>query len=154
MKSKNSGFTITELVLVMAIALILMAIGSIAFIRPQQKANLDGVLNTLVSDIKSQQTRAMSGDSLSNFGLHLEANKYTLFEGSSYSLNDPNNFIVLVEDPISLTTITFANQDIIFQKGSGEVIFTGTQNTFIVDNTSGSDEVKITINKYGAIQKE
>ena len=154
MKSNNFGFTITELILVMAIAMILMAIGAMAFIRPQQKTNFDGVLNTLIADIKSEQTRAMSGDLISDYGLHLEENKYTLFKGSSYNSSDPDNYVVLLEDPLKLTTITFANQNIIFQKGSGEVNFLTGQNSFFVTNSAGEEQVKITINKYGAIQEE
>jgi len=134
--------TISELIVVMAISGTLWGISTVALVKPQQKANVDSVVNTLIADIKSQQTKAMSGDTNSNYGIHFEGNKYTL-----------DNFIVALDASVKINNITFNNQDLIFQKGSGEVSFVSGQNSLNISNENGDEVVQISINKYGAIQK-
>lgn len=117
---KNTkGLTIVELLVVMAIAIILWGISTIVFIRPQEVVNLDATVATLTADMKAQQTKAMSGDAGSDYGIHLETNSYTLFVGSTYDSSDPNNFAVNVDNPIQITDVTFPGSNLIFQKGSG-----------------------------------
>jgi len=134
--------TISELIVVMAISLTLFAIGGVAFIKPQQKANIDSVVNTLIADIKSQQTKAMLGDTNSDYTIHFEVDSYTL-----------DNFTVSLDTNVKITNISFSNQDLIFQKGSGEVNFVSGQNSLTIENESGDGSVQISINKYGAVQK-
>ena len=138
----KSGFSIIELIVVMGITLTLLAIGSLAFIKPQQTVNLDAVVNILIADIKSQQTKAMSGDTTSNYTIHFEDNRYVL-----------DNFTVILDESVKITNITFNNQDLVFQKGSGEVNFTENQNSLNIENDNSDESVQISINKYGTIQK-
>ncbi len=136
----QKGFTVIELIVVMGITLTLFAIGSLAFIKPQQKVNIESVVNTLITDIKSQQTKAMSGETNSDYTIHFETDSYIL-----------DNFTVALDESIKITDITFNNQDLIFQKGSGEVNFVIGQNSLVIENESGDESVQISINKYGAI---
>lgn len=136
----ESGLTLIELMVAMGITLTLLTIGSLAFIKPQQKVNIDTVVNTLIADIKSQQTKAMSGDTASNYTIHFEENRYIL-----------DNFTVLLDENVRITNITFNNQDLVFQKGSGEVNFVGSQNSLNIINDNSDESVQISINKYGTI---
>lgn len=138
----EKGFSIIELIVVMGIAMTLFAIGSIAFIKPQQKASIEAVANVLIADIKSQQTKAMSGDSLSDFTIQFNTNSYVL---DGYTVNLPKN--------VEIKDILFFDNKIIFQKGSGEFEFTGNQNSLVISNEAGDESVSISINKYGAVQK-
>lgn len=150
----GAGFTIVELLVVMAIAIILWGISTIVFIRPQEVVNLDATVATLTADIKSQQTKAMSGDAGLDYGIHLETNRYTLFAGSTYDPGDQNNFAVNVEDPIQITNVTLPGSNLIFQKGSGELSgFVLGEDSLSVRNVSGGEATNIVINKYGSIQK-
>ena len=47
--------------------------------------------------------------------------------------------------------VYYNQQDLIFQKGSGEVNFVIGQNSLVIENESGDESVQISINKYGAI---
>lgn len=133
--------TISELIVVMAISGTLWGISTVALVKPQQKANIDRVVNTLVADIKSQQTKAMSGDLSSDYKIHFEENSYTL-----------DNFTVSLGDNVKIDNIAFNNHDLIFEKGSGEVSFVTGQNSLNISNDNGDEIVNISINKYGTVQ--
>src|SRR3989344_9266975 len=80
---KTSGFTLVELMVVMGIFALMLGFTSINLIRPQTQANLDTTVTTLVSDLKEQQIRAMTGDGPSDYGVNFEPGRYTLFTGSN-----------------------------------------------------------------------
>ena len=152
-KFLNAGFTISELLVVMAIAVILWTLASITFIRPQEKVNLDSVVTTMVSDMKSQQTKAMSGEAASDYGIHFETHRYILFTGSTYNSLDSNNYEVKVDLPLQIINITLSTPNLIFQKGSGEVTVVVGQDGFTIQNSAGGASTNLVINKYGAINQ-
>ena len=50
----KKGFTLPELVIVMAVVMVLLALIVANLVRPQQRASIQGVTATLVADIKQQ----------------------------------------------------------------------------------------------------
>ncbi|MEK7168470.1 MAG: type II secretion system protein [Patescibacteria group bacterium] len=136
----KSGFSIIELIIVMGITITLFAIASFSFIKPQQKANIDGVVNVLIADIKTVQTKAMLGNSQSDFTIRFDTNSYTL---DGYTVNLSEN--------VKIKDITFFENKLVFQKGSGEHIYSGNQNSLVISTESGDEPVQIIVNKYGAV---
>jgi prepilin-type N-terminal cleavage/methylation domain-containing protein len=139
----KAGFTLIELVVVMGIFAIMVGFASINLIHPQTQASLDTTLTSLVSDLKEQQIRAMTGDDKSAYGVHITANNYTLFTGSSYSTGT-EYFTVSLNSGLSISTPS----DIIFAQRSGET----TQATFTLTNSTSSESKTIIINTLGAIK--
>src|SRR4030042_5273018 len=93
------GFTLIELMVVMAIFALITGFGALNLVNLQTKSSLAAHVNTLVADIKEQQIKTMAGDmggtaSQIEFGIYFESNRYTLFQGPTYSSSDPDNFIV------------------------------------------------------------
>src|SRR3989344_6035142 len=127
---KTSGFTLVELMVVMGIFALMLGFASINLIRPQTQANLDTTVTTLVSDLKQQQIRAMSGDGPSAYGVYLEPNRYTLFTGSSYSAGATDNFSINMDGGVTLSPTT----QIVFAQRSGETNTT----TITVTNTNSN----------------
>lgn len=153
------GFTLTELSVFTGIFLVLLTLVLINLIRPNSQASLTTTTNQLIADLKSQQLKAMSGDSdgsnsPSSYGVYIEATRYILFRGTSYSVSEPSNFSVSVTSPLSLSTL-FPNSWVVFTVGSGEIdIFSQGQNTVTVtDSVSGQSQI-IQLNLYGAITQE
>src|SRR4030043_1020291 len=102
------GFTLIELMVVMAIFALITCFGALNLVNLQTKSSLASDVNTLVSDIKEQQIKTMVGDmggtaSQIEFGIYFESNRYTLFRGASYSSN-PSNFPIDLSDNTTLTT--------------------------------------------------
>jgi len=150
------GFTLIEVMLVMAIFSLLMGFVTINLLRPQNKASVDSLSTQLIADIKQQQLKAMVGDSegqatSQQFGVYFESDGYTLFRGSSYSASEASNFEVTLED-VTLTDIDFPSDQIVFSKRSGEVAsFSSGSDSVTVNHASSGNTEIITINRYGVI---
>lgn len=154
---KNHGFTVVELIVVIALFLIIFSFSWINFGPLFSRSSTDIDSQTLLADIRSQQTQSMSGDSSggssqSAYGIYFESDGYTLFKGDGYFSNDPSNFKVsFTSDNLEFSDILFPNQTVVFEKGSGEVVgfVTGSSSVSIHDKLTNTSKV-IRINKYGA----
>lgn len=152
--SQQSGFTIIEILVVMAIILVLFGLSVISLNQPQASTNQNSAVDTLVNDLKVQQFSAMSGvtgsaGSQQSAGIFVQSNQYTMFIGSSYSAGNSYNYVYTAPNGVSFST-SFPSGTVVFSKGAGEVNgFTAGSNTITV-TTTGSTKI-ITINRFGAI---
>ena len=138
----RAGFTIPELIIVMSVFLLLTGLITSNLVNLQRRTSLSTVITTLISDLKQQQIRAMSGDGPSAYGVYLEPNRYTLFTGSIYSAGATDNFSINMDGGVTLSPTT----QIVFAQRSGETSTT----TITVTNTNSNQTKTITINQYGA----
>lgn len=153
--SPQSGFTLIELMLVIAIIATLMGITTMSLTGAQQKSSMNATLGIFISDIRAQQLKAMVGDTegratSDTYGISFQSTKYTLFHGT-FSASETSNFDINLPPSIQVSS-TFPNSQITFLKGSGEVSgFTNGSNTItLTDSADGSVKI-ITINKYGVV---
>jgi prepilin-type N-terminal cleavage/methylation domain-containing protein len=142
------GFSLVEYMLVMAIFLILAGLGTINLSGAKQRASLSTTVDTLVSDLRGQQLKAMVGDtegsgsgSASNYGIHFGTSDYTLFRGSYGT----GNFVVNLGDQIQVGT---PGTEVLFTKGTGEI--GGTFQVTLKDVSNASSKT-ITLNRYGVV---
>mgnify|MGYP001610761791 CR=1 FL=1 len=123
---KGNGFTLIETLVVAAFFIMLLGLLTINVINIEPKTSLTLATSTIIADIKKQQLKAMTGgassDVISDFGVYLESDKYTLYTGSNYISNNPSNSVIKLSDNITITDIGFPSSTIVFQKGSGEII--------------------------------
>ncbi|PJA00402.1 MAG: hypothetical protein COX78_00530, partial [Candidatus Levybacteria bacterium CG_4_10_14_0_2_um_filter_35_8] len=121
----------------------------------QRTASVSSTVDILLSDIASQQTKAMLGvgsASGNSYGIYFQPGEYTLFKGITYPPSDPNNFVVSLDPGITLTNITFPSSSIVFSTGTGEINgFLDGQNTISIKDAQGTKIETITINRYGVI---
>jgi prepilin-type N-terminal cleavage/methylation domain-containing protein len=153
MQKYQFGFTTIELIVSVAIFAVISAISTVILIRPQITSSVDTSVNTIASDIKAQQTKAMLGDSEGQstsqaHGVYFELNQYTLFRGSTYTAGQPSNFVVSLDQNLSITDILPSNP-LVFNKRSGET----SPSTFplIVKSDISTEQRTVSINRYGAI---
>lgn len=153
----TKGFTLIEISIVMAITVVLLTLTTISLISFQQNAFVDTTVEQLISDIKYQQISAMNGaiegeNTAQTFGIHFETNSYALFHGDSFDVSEPTNFTLSLESAMSFADVTFPQDEIIFEKGSGEINgFMDGQNTITLQDSGNNNHVTITINKLGVI---
>jgi len=145
----NKGYTFIELLVSMGILMVLFALTTVN-ISPLPSNTLQSTnLDTLLADIRSQQTLSMSNDS--PYGVHLESGSYTLFKGGSFVQGLISNTIINLDSGITLSNITFPGGVIIFSAGSGDVVgYTTGQDGFTLGSSVTNKSSVIKINKYGA----
>lgn len=152
MRLKSAGFTLIELLLAMAIAAMLFGISSILLSGLIPRANLNSVTEILAAELRSQQLKAMIGEDSANgdpdeYGVYIESGQYTLFEGATFDVNSPSNFVVDLPSSISLQSQP--SQSIVFSRLSGEILgYTSAQSITIVDSLTGESQT-LNLNIYG-----
>jgi len=157
--AKQAGFTLPELLITMGIIAILFGFVSINLIHLQRRSYLTTTVDTLVSDLNSQQNKAMVGDTegsgtISDHGIYFETNQYILFRGSSYDPLNTSNFPVNLDPSLTFSSITFPSCPIcivIFSKGSGETGLVDGSNTVTLTDSTNNEQKILELNKYGAI---
>jgi hypothetical protein len=138
-----------------------LTIATVNLFRPVGTSKLDSVSSDVASIIREAQNKAMNTDTsgqavTSEYGIHFETNKYTLFIGSVFNSNDTNNLVVDAPSQIVITPNlpcqSLPNQcnNIVFQKVSGEVIgFDGSKNSVCLTETVSNDRRLVRINFLG-----
>lgn len=155
-KSFQNGFTFPEIVIVMGIIAILLGFATINLVQAQKSTALNSATDVLVADVRSQQLKAMVGDtegrgSPDSYGIHFNTSSYTLFHGTTYNANDPSNFTITLDTSLSFTLDNFPSGNIIFQRITGEISgFSQTNSSITLQTTSGQNKI-ITINQYGVV---
>ncbi|MFI5265653.1 MAG: prepilin-type N-terminal cleavage/methylation domain-containing protein [Candidatus Levyibacteriota bacterium] len=155
-QAKSGGFTLIEIVVVAAVVLTLLSFASINLFNLPSTSSLDSIVATLTTDIKTQQIKAMVGDTEGRgvpdtYGIYFTPSSYTLFHGATYSSSSPDNFVSSLPSGYGITTI-LPSSTLVFNKGSGEIAgFSSTQNSITVTDTKTGKQKIISLNKYGTI---
>lgn len=155
-RSSGAGFTLVELLLVMGIIGVLLTISSILLLNLLPKASLKSESEVLISQLRSQQLSAMSGEAYnteepSYFGIYFQNQTYTLFRGTDYDPAEIDNYEMVVDEPIQLST-TFPDQKVVFEAGSGEILnFTPGSSSITLSNSQTNETKTINLNQYGVV---
>lgn len=146
---RSRGFTITELVIVMALLGVLLSLGSITLLNSYRKPVQRNMQDILIADVRAEQMNAMTTDSY--YGIHFETTTYTLFKGGTYSVNDSSNFVVNLDEGYKFTGITLPSSQIIFSPYSGDINgWIAGSDAVSIEDSSNTIVATLKINKYGA----
>jgi prepilin-type N-terminal cleavage/methylation domain-containing protein len=158
MKNNHFGFSLIELIAVMGIITTLFGLAAFNLIGQQKTVSVNAVSDTIVSDMSSQQNKAMLGAGTVNgnsYGIYFQPDKYILFKGITYLATDSGNFSVPIDTGFSLNNITFTNNTVVFSARSGEVNgFVNGKNSISVEDKDGLKVNTITVNRYGVVTRE
>lgn len=150
----QKGFTFPELIVVMGLAAMLFGFVIINTAKVQRQASLDTTVSQFISDMKSQQIKTMTGINEAapvgiSQGIHIDANRYILFRGSTYDPNSASNLIINLDSNMQLSP----SQNIVYSEGSGEIsgFDSGFNPTIVLTNTIIGDKLTITLNRYGVV---
>lgn len=150
--TSGAGFTLLELLVVLALAGTLLGFIIINLSSSQQNISLTSTSQVLISDLRQNQIKAMVGDTegrstSDSYGVHFDSDKYVFFHGTTYSSSDPSNFTVIIPSNMQFESPGF---DIIFSKITGEIA--SITNFQLTDVTTGRGR-KIYLNKLGVVDK-
>ncbi len=149
------GFTLIEMIVVLGVSAVLLTMITVNLLSGQRSVTKTGVVEQIVADIRSQQSKAMMGENNGTaFGVHINEDNYVLFNGATYNAADNTNFAVNLDNNIVLST-AFPNANIVFSAVSGEVtVYVAGQDTITIADAT-DDSIKILhINRYGVVDTE
>ena len=148
----QKGFTITELLIVLAILAVIVTIVVSAFSKFNNNQSLDGAIGEVTSTLNEARANTLASYDNSAYGVHFQADKIVLFKGSTYSASDPDNEDVALSSKISVSNIALSGggSDVVFKRLTGKTDQNGVITlSFISDPT----KIKtITIQKSGIIE--
>ncbi len=158
-KKLQSGFTLTELIIVLTIVGILFTMTSTNLLGAYAKNTLNTTVSPIQADIKQQQLKAMVGDTegqgtADEYGIYFPpaGTSYILFKGNTYSAANSSNFEVDLNNDLQFSSIQVQGSQIIFTKNSGE--FSNFVNNFdyVTLRNINTDETKtIRLNQLGTV---
>ena len=140
----------------MAMIAMLVGLVSLNLFGLQQRSSLTQVVDTLISDLESQQTKAMTGVMTNGeipygYGIYFDTNRYILFSGASYNAGSPSNAAVTVNSPVSIVSVSFPGRTVLFASVSGELSGYVAGQDGVTLQTTGGQMKTIQLNTYGVI---
>jgi prepilin-type N-terminal cleavage/methylation domain-containing protein len=148
-EENNAGFTIIELVIVIAILVLLSAIAIPDFISFQKKTDLDNSIQEFASALRTAQSKTLSSENDSQYGVYLKTsvspNQYILFKGTSYAGHDAaSDHIYSLKNTSEFFNISLGGgNEIVFDKLTGVSEESGSVSARIKTDTSYSKTVYI-----------
>lgn len=143
----RKGFSLTEILIVVAISIVLLTIVVSAF----SGFNKNQSLNSTVSEVTSvlNEARALTLASYDNkaYGVHFQSDKVILFKGNSFSSSDPSNKTTTISSKISISDITLSGggDNIIFQRLTGKTSQNGTITLSLISDPSKSKTITVEV---------
>lgn len=149
--SNQSGFTTPELIVVMGIVAVLAAITWVNLLGVARKPTLTATIDTLISNLRQQQIKAMVGERSSSYGVYFGQSQYVLFAGSAYNPGEVSNAAVALEQYV-VASASLPSSSVIFASGSGEVTnFDPNQHTVSILHQQSGEQKTIEVNNYGVV---
>ncbi len=154
------GFTLTELLLVMAIGIVLVTASVPIYSNLQVKAQLNESITQVVQTLRTAREYSLSRYQDSAWGVLIDMNLaaddgYILYKGDSYETRDVDyGRETILASTLSFINVGFdltgANIDINFSKGSGRPNNIGS----IVMNHSVEGSKTIVVNSLGLVEED
>lgn len=146
--TSNRGFTVLELLIVMAVAGILMAIGASTLTGLRNTLTLEEAAQQLVQDVQTTRARAMSSGN--DWRLVVtDVRNYVLQEDASGDWND--RIERTLPEGRQLSNVSDGDLLAFDSRGFGDFVLTGTDQLSVTD---GSDTIMIVPSMSGAVKME
>jgi putative endonuclease len=155
LKKKGEGFTLVELLIVIAITLILAAAASPIYSNLQVSAQVNETSSQLIQTLRTARQRSQARFQNASWGVYFDINaaaddSYTLYKGTTYATRDSDWDRILILDSALSISETLSGSEVNFSKSLGVPNTTG--NVILTHDVSGSKT--ISINSLGSIEEE
>lgn len=145
-KEKQKGFTLVEVLLVIAIMSIIVTVSLSSWQSFSDSTNLGNTAKMIETKIKLAKSYSLSALNDVNYGVHLEVGSVTIFPAdAAYVLNDPDNQVFALTDGVEI--YDGVGNDIIFSRLTGITANPGNIGIRIINRPSKTKT--ITINSQG-----
>lgn len=143
-KTQQSGFTLIEILIAVAIMVLLSALTIAAFSTLNKQVSLDTTSQNILSVLRRARSQTLASENESTYGVHFETSKYVLFKGTSYTNGAAyNKEFNLSETEIYAVTLAGGVSDVVFDRIRGTTSQSGTVSTRLSLDTSKTNTVSI-----------
>lgn len=115
----KKGISLIEILIVLAILVILMAVALPQFAKMRENQVVKNAVADVASTISRARSLSLASVDSSEYGVHFESDKVIIFKGTTYSLGAPDNEIIDIVYPASITNVTLGG----VSGSSGEIYF-------------------------------
>lgn len=155
----KQGFTLLELLLVLAILGVLFALSIANISNVIPSANLEQAIDILRADTREQQMKAMMGyeaitGGASEYGVYFADDHYTIFTGSNFVPGNEENYDIELPAGLIFENVLLPQAVVVFAHGSGDVVnFDPLNHSITIKNTVTQQSVELSINQYGLLEE-
>lgn len=143
------GYTIIELLMVVALIAILASMGGVAF----GSMRIRNQLNLSTEQVRTELLRARSREANGiEAGVYFESDRFVYFESASYSEGASGNLQTTLPGSITLSEITFVNDIATFDPLTGELEnWSDPSRVVVTDVTTGKSKT-VSVNQWGLVE--
>ncbi|MEI7480069.1 MAG: type II secretion system protein [bacterium] len=150
-KKNKNGFTLIEIMIVIAIGVILATIVTFSFFAMKERGNINKNISQAKVLLEQAKVQSVSGLNDTNYGVHVQFDKLVLFSGSTYFASSTDNVPLIFENNLFFATSSFAGGDgsnVVFKKITGA---TDNYGSLTIKTSNSSTSAVIYISPAGAI---
>ena len=138
---KNSGFSLIEIVIAMAIGAVLVAAIVVSFSSFRNSKTVDITADQILAVINEARVKSVSSEDYSRFGVHFETSRAVFFKGDIFTEPNPANIETILSPLVEISNISLSGggADIVFQKLTGK---TGNNGSLRVRLKSDNNKYK------------
>lgn len=150
------GFTVTELIVVIAIAVLLGGLAIPALRVAQKNSELEDAAQSLVHVLRLAQSRTLGSEAASQYGVFFDTaaspDQYILFRGATYATRDTaaDELHVLGQN-VEISVVTIPDNEVVFARITGTVLGAGFVTLRLLSNPDKQEVVYVS--SSGAVQK-
>ncbi len=150
MKNNQSGLTLAEIVIIIAIISILIGVVTLPLIKFRQRQALQNSTNAVVAVLNDARTKTLAGLDNTTYSVQIQSDKIILFTGTTYSSGSATNESYTIEEPVYLNwSLNGAVSKVSFNRLTGATSEYGTITLILPDGTTRI----ITISSSGSITR-
>ena len=131
MKNLTTGFTLVEIMVVLAVMGLLVLVVLPRFSNIRELQILKASTADSLSAIDKARSQTLGSLNQTTYGVHFESNSITLFIGTAYTFGNASNEVISIASPASITNVTLggvsgSSGDFYFNRLTGAPSKTGT----------------------------
>lgn len=136
-KNKNKGFTLFEVLIVIAIMLLLTTLSITGLHSFSSRSNHTSAAHTILGALEEAQARTLACDGDTAYGVHFEPTQVVIFQGTSYTAGAPENDIRQLPARTTISNLSIGGgNDVFFTRLNGSTSSTGTVTVALIADTN------------------
>lgn len=149
---RTRGTTLIEVLIVLVVFAVLATVVAPAGRKWRASREFESASARVLDTLSEAHERTLQSKQAKQYGVHVESNSLTLFEGTAYNAASPSNEVIDLGDDVVVTVdLDDDGADIVFVRLTGEVLVGGT---LTLTHTSLENERIITIYESGVISEK